>query len=526
MKRYDIIVVGAGPAGLSAATEAAKRGADVAVFDENERPGGQLFKQIHKFFGSKEHRAKERGFRIGEQLLSEAKEAGVHVHLNATVMGLYDKKEIMVDENGANEHYKADAVILACGARENFIPFKGWTLPGVMGAGAAQTMVNLHGVKPGNRVLIVGSGNVGLVVSYQLMQAGMEVVALVDAAKRVGGYGVHAAKITRMGVPILTGHTIVEAKGTDCVESAVISEVDDRFRPISGTEQELDVDVVCVAVGLLPMAELSAMIGCETEDRGGTKPVVNEYYESSKEGIFVAGDNAGIEEASSAMITGAMAGLSALHYLGYIEDDVYEAEFTVRKESLAKLHEGMFAPSNRGRMDFTVTDEGYPFSRNLLTKGYLTDEEVSSYPGVPIGVKGIHPVIECAQNIPCNPCQTACKFGCIAVGETITNLPCVSAEAKCTGCGMCVASCSGLAIFLVDEDVDGVHAEITLPYEFLPYPEIGDKGVALGRDGQVLCEAEVTKFRITKAMDKTGLLTMSVPKEFAMKARFFRKQEE
>ena len=95
--------------------------------------------------------------------------------------------------NGETVHYKADAIIVATGARENMIPFKGWTLPGVMGAGAAQTLMNLHGVQPGKNILIVGSGNAGLVVGYQLMQAGMNLVAIIDAAPRVGGYGVHAS---------------------------------------------------------------------------------------------------------------------------------------------------------------------------------------------------------------------------------------------------------------------------------------------------------------------------------------------
>lgn len=151
MKRYDLIVVGAGPAGLSAAIEAAKYGLKTVVFDENARPGGQLFKQVHKFFGSKEHKAKIRGFKIGEQLLADAEKAGVEVHLNATVSGLFDCKEITVIENEAMHHYKADAIILATGARENMIPFEGWTKPGVIGAGAAQTMMNLHGVQPGSR---------------------------------------------------------------------------------------------------------------------------------------------------------------------------------------------------------------------------------------------------------------------------------------------------------------------------------------------------------------------------------------
>ena len=172
MKRYDLIVVGAGPSGLSAAIEAAKRGLKVVVFDENEKPGGQLFKQIHKFFGSKEHRAKVRGFVIGQQLLAEADQAGVEVELNATVIGLYQDKEIVVKQGDGVRHVKGDAIIIATGAAENMVTFPGWTLPGVIGAGAAQTMMNLHGVLPGKRVLMLGSGNVGLVVSFQLMQCG------------------------------------------------------------------------------------------------------------------------------------------------------------------------------------------------------------------------------------------------------------------------------------------------------------------------------------------------------------------
>jgi NADPH-dependent 2,4-dienoyl-CoA reductase/sulfur reductase-like enzyme len=172
MKRYDVIIVGAGPSGLSAAIEAAGRGLKVAVFDENEKPGGQLFKQIHKFFGSKKHRAKIRGFRIGEELLSEAAQKGVEVILNATVTGLYQDKEIVVRIGDEVSHYKGDTVIVATGAAENMVTFPGWTLPGVIGAGAAQTMMNLHGIQPGKKILMLGSGNVGLVVSFQLLQAG------------------------------------------------------------------------------------------------------------------------------------------------------------------------------------------------------------------------------------------------------------------------------------------------------------------------------------------------------------------
>ena len=149
---------------------------------------------------------------------------------------------------------------------------------------------------------------------------------------------------------------------------------------------------------------------------------------------------------------------------------------------------------------------------------------MEKYPGV-TRRKGIHPVIECSQNIPCNPCQDACAKGCIQVGKKITSLPVVDGEHPCIGCGMCVASCSGQAIFLLNEDYDETSATVTLPWEFLPAPEKGAKGTALGRNGEPVCEAEVLEVKTAKAFDQTRLLTMRIPKEYAMKARFFRAAE-
>lgn len=269
MKRYEVIVIGAGPAGLSAAIEAASHGMQVVVFDENARPGGQLFKQIHKFFGSKEHKAKERGFHIGEKLLKEAQALGVEVVLQATVLGIFDGKEISVMIKDRLEHYRANDLIIATGASENSVPFPGWTLPGVIGAGAAQTMMNIHGLKPGNRVLMVGSGNVGLVVGYQLLQAGCQLAAVIDVTSRIGGYGVHAAKVARTGVPFLMSHTIKEACGTTRVEGATIIQVDGHWQPVPGSEKHLEVDTICLAVGLSPMSQLARMSHCWMENNSG-----------------------------------------------------------------------------------------------------------------------------------------------------------------------------------------------------------------------------------------------------------------
>lgn len=520
-KRYDLIVVGAGPAGLSAAIEAAKNGLKPIVFDENAKPGGQLFKQIHKFFGSKEHKAKIRGFNIGEELLKEAAENGVEVVLNATVVGLYGEKEVTVRIGEEIKHFKGDSILVATGASENMVTFKGWTTPGVIGAGAAQTMMNLHHIMPGKRVLMLGSGNVGLVVSYQLMQAGCEVVALVDAAPRIGGYGVHAAKIARCGVPFYLSHTIVEVKGTNAVESVTIASVDDKFQFIPGTEKTFDVDTVCVAVGLSPMSQLLKQAGCKMKDTpGGYIPECDPLGATSVPGIYAAGDVAGIEEASSAMIEGRISGAVIANYLGYLEEDALKERIAELEKALDSLRKGMFAPENRGKL-VTKTEEGIDTSMSLLEKGYVADDEIERYPGV-TKTKGIHPVIECTQNIPCNPCQDACPKGCISIGKNITSLPVVKGDVKCIGCGMCVASCSGQAIFLIEDDIGDGFGTVTLPYEFLPLPEIGATGIALGRDGKPVCKAEVLNIRSSKAFDHTNLLTMKVPADMVMKARFFK----
>lgn len=523
MKRYDLIVVGAGPAGLSAAIEAAKRGLHVIVFDENARPGGQLIKQVHKFFGSKEHRARVRGFTIGKQLLDEARALQVEVFLEATVVGLYLDKEVVVKIGGEVRHVKGDSVIVATGASENVVPFEGWTLPGVMGAGAAQTMMNLHGIKPGSRVLMLGSGNVGLVVGYQLLQVGCEVVALVDAAPSVGGYGVHAAKIARCGVPFYLSHTITRAYGEDCVSGVQIARVGTNFNPIAGTETEFEVDTICMAVGLTPMSQLLKMAGCRMEEnpaKGGQVPVCDAYGETSVRGIFVAGDVAGIEEASSAMISGRMAGLAAAHHLGWVETG-FDEELQTLKAALDGLHQGMFAPGRKGK-PIEKTDEGVSVSQNLLHCGYVAQEEIMQYPGVKKLQKGPRPVIECTQNIPCNPCQDVCPKRCIRVGKNITALPQLDAQSQCIGCGLCVASCPGQAIFLVNDEYEDGYASVTLPYEFLPLPEKGARGMAYDRSGNAVCEAEVVDVKQIAAFDRTALVTMKVPKGMSMQARFFK----
>ena len=355
MIKRQLVVIGGGPSGLTAAIEAAKAGVEVLLLDANKKAGGQLFKQIHKFFGSSAHRAGVRGIDIGKELLAEAEQYGVEVWLDSVAIGLFEEKKIAVEIGDDASEKKvvtilAEKIIIACGASENVVRFKGWTMPGVIGAGAAQTMVNVNRVLPGKKVLMIGSGNVGLIVSYQLMQGGADVVALVEAAPKIGGYAVHASKIARAGVPIYTRHTVLEVFGGDRVKGAVICEVDEKWQPVPGSEKVYEVDAVAIAAGLKPLTELAVMHGCKTEFDpvlGGWVPLHDENMESTSPGIYVVGDITGVEEANTALEEGRLAGVAAAEKFGKITP---EDAAKIKRDIWERLNGLRFGPHGEVRM--------------------------------------------------------------------------------------------------------------------------------------------------------------------------------
>jgi len=329
VKITDVLIVGGGPAGLCAAASAASIGANVVIIDENEVFGGQLVKQTHKFFGFEKQFAGTRGINIKDKLINDVKSSDkIEVINDATVMGYYTEDGVVTYVK--NEDFykiKAKKVIFATGASEKMIPFPKNDLPGIYGAGGVQTLMNVYGIVPGNNVIMIGAGNIGLIVSYQLLQAGVNVQGIVEAMPRIGGYLVHASKIRRAGVPIYTSHTIKEAYGKDCVEGAIIWELDDKWKPIPGTEKDIKADNICLAVGLSPSSELLWQAGCEMRfvpELGGYVPLRNKHLQTSIKEIYIAGDAAGVEEASSAMVEGQLAGCSAAKDLGLGEGKVDE----------------------------------------------------------------------------------------------------------------------------------------------------------------------------------------------------------
>lgn len=354
----DVLIVGAGPAGLSAALESTIQGASVLLIDENQCVGGQLIKQTHKFFGSKQERAGTRGIDIAKVLENDLQrfqdEGKITLMTDATVIGYYESDTThrfgvvqRCDYQSILYDIRCDATILACGAMENMLLFPGNDLPGVYGAGAVQTLMNVYGVKPGERVLMVGAGNVGLIVSYQLLQAGIIVDRVVEAAPVIGGYNVHAAKLRRCGVPILTSHSIKEVHGDDKVEGAVIVRLDEHWKPIKNSEEYIKCDTICLAVGLTPSTRLLSQIGARFEfipEAGGYVALHDDTMQTSVKGIYVAGDASGIEEASTAMIEGKIAGLAAAIQLGRSKNKKLLTEY---HKELRQLRAGPFGEKPR-----------------------------------------------------------------------------------------------------------------------------------------------------------------------------------
>ena len=345
IKEAEILVIGGGPAGLCAARAAASLGAHVLLCERDDTPGGQLVKQTHKFFGSEKQYAGDRGIHIGRALVDEvAGNPNIEVMTEATVLGVYEDGIVTVLHD--NQHIKIHPkkIIAATGAAEKFLAFPGNDLPGIYGAGAVQTLMNVAGVKPAEKVVMVGAGNIGLIVSYQLMQAGVQVAAVIEAAPNIGGYLVHASKIRRADVPILTRHTIKEAYGREKLEGVVICQLDENWQQIPGTEQDIPCDTLCLAVGLTPLSELCWQAGCQMafiRELSGHVPIVDENLETTVPGIYTAGDVSGIEEASSAMVEGRLAGYAAAQSLGY---DPERAE-ALKQDARAELSELRSGPS-------------------------------------------------------------------------------------------------------------------------------------------------------------------------------------
>jgi NADPH-dependent 2,4-dienoyl-CoA reductase/sulfur reductase-like enzyme/Fe-S-cluster-containing hydrogenase component 2/bacterioferritin-associated ferredoxin len=469
---YEVLIIGGGPAGLSAAIQLGKNNIKTLLVDDKSELGGKLVLQTHKFFGSVEDSyAGTRGNDIGKMLAEKVmQDEKIDVWINSTALYVFKDKKVGIIKDGVYKVVKPKIILNAAGAREKFLRFKGNTLSGVYGAGAFQTLVNRDLVKPTERLFIVGGGNVGLIAGYHALQAGIEVVGLVEAMPRCGGYKVHADKLKRLGVPIYTSHTVLKANGQEAVESVTISEINDKFQPLAGTEKTFECDTVLIAVGLESVSEFA-----QEAEAAGIK-------------VFAAGDALAIAEASSAMFNGKIVGLKIAKEIGSGVKDIPASWY--EKAEILK--------SEPGRMDSVL---------------------------IPSGNEGVMPIIHCVQEIPCNPCSTICPTNSINMeGDPIMGLP--EFGGKCIGCGKCVAICPGLAITLVDFRKDADFPLVTLPYEvFNHVVEIGDLIECVDIDGNILGKFPVKSVLNVKSNNRTQLIKVKVPAKISKKIVSFTIQE-
>lgn len=457
--KIPVLIIGGGPAGMSAAIELGKMGVKCIICDDKQVLGGKLSLQTHNFFGSiRDCFAGSRGMDIGDNLSEEIeKQNTIEVWVNSPVVGVFSDKIVGIVKNGKYVLVKPEKLLITTGAREKTLAFPGCDLPGVYGAGAFQTLVNRDLIKPTDKLFIVGGGNVGLIGAYHALQAGIEVIGIVEALPYVGGYKVHLDKIKRLGIPVYTSHTVLRAEGKDHLERVIIAQIDDKFRPIKGTESVFEADTLLIAVGLAPVDEIKQ----QAEQFGIT--------------TYSAGDASVIAEASAAMISGRMAAREIL------VDMNYDVEIPPEWEELIGIL--------RGRPG-----------------------EVKGLFDIPKN-KDVYPVIRCAQEIPCNPCTEACVLQSIKIKEqNMMGRP--QFDGDCLGCTRCVSICPGLAITLVDKKYDKTKktARVIVPWEM---PEgaikIGQTVTTTGMEGEVIGKGKIIGMKKSEWQNRRTLVSLEVP---------------
>jgi NADPH-dependent 2,4-dienoyl-CoA reductase/sulfur reductase-like enzyme len=365
MDSTELAVIGAGPAGLTAAITAARAGVRVTLLDEYGRPGGQYLKGPSRAAPFMCATVTERK---GRALLHELNGLDIDLRLATLVWGI-EGQRLALHSSGGLGWLEAKVAIVATGARELVLPFPGWTLPSIMTLGGAQVLVKEHGVLPGRRALLAGSGPLLLPVASDLAQQGVEVVAVLEASHprqwarhipaawgnwdRVREAWHYVRSLRRARVPYRLGWTVVRALGEAEIEAAVVARLDRQGHPIPGSEEMVEADALCLGFGLVPNIELTQLAGCAHDfdpARGGWVPRVDERLETAVSGLFAAGEAVGIGGAGAAMLQGRVVGLAAAHRLEHIREEELTQELAVmapfrrRLERFGAMLSSLFTP--------------------------------------------------------------------------------------------------------------------------------------------------------------------------------------
>lgn len=431
--KTTVAIIGAGPAGLAVREELNKAGVDNIVIDNNSHIGGQFLMQTHQFFFfEKEKRfGGMRGFDIANMLAGESSEG---IMLDSVVWDIFENKRLAVKNMVTDEQFYIDCeeLVIATGAVPFMPAFKNDDVPGVYTAAVVQRMMNTDFTLLGKKILTIGAGNIGYLTSYQAMQAGATVKAIVEAQPFEGGFPVQANRVRRLGIPIITGHTLLEAIPNEDhtgVIGAIIAKCE-NFKPIPGTEQRIDdIDCINICTGLIPDNQLLT--------KGDA------VFGRRCHGV---GDAIRIGEGTSAVLRGKQCAYEIMQSLGkrinYNEYLTVSKEYIDSQQHPERIRETPLLPS-RERMD---------------ERGFV--------------------VLDCLYGFACNPCSFACKYGAITKSSTST-VPHID-YSKCIGCMECVYQCPGLAIF----GYNLKRSQLYLPFEY--FAEQGEDVYLIDNNGRKL----------------------------------------
>ena len=350
----EVLIVGAGPAGLEAALAARRAGAEVMLIDERSSLGGQYFKQLSSAYTTEDQRAPDRQMQWGRELASEVRDSGVTIRRETLVWGAFQESGADIIQIGIKHQNQASllrpkALIVATGATERPYPVPGWTLPGVMTTGGLQTLLRCYRSAPPGPIVVAGHGPLNLQIAAELMSAGASVAAVVESGRPFSLSGlVHGAKaayrgpkliaegikylwmLRRKGVPIIYGHAIAAIHGKDVVESVELALVNDDGS-LGESRRTIIASAVGLGYGFLPQAEITRLLGVahnwDGADSGWISAVREDDGSCSVPSVFVAGEAGGFGGAHIAMAQGHLAGLAAARYCGHEATDAKEPQW-------------------------------------------------------------------------------------------------------------------------------------------------------------------------------------------------------
>ena len=339
-KNYNVVIIGSGFSGIAAANQLAGNGLSILMIDENFHIGGQLLRKIPEKLGTNKKYKPDYVKKIGNRFIDNIKNGDIEIVNNSSVIGVYNNNELLIekDKNSVNS-VNFEVILFAPGARERYLPFKGWTLPGVFSAGMSQVLMKSSGVLPSRDVVVGGSGLFLFSAAYEFLKNGAKVHSVIESTgisgkikmlpvllhnlSKVSEGARYVGKIWTSFVPIRFNRRIVEARGNGSLQEIVVGKTDRNGKIITGKEKIIKTGGFAYSYGFVPNVELPVLAGCGVrydKNMGGWIAEVNENMETSVNGVFCAGEVTGVGGALKSVNEGETASISILEHFDKADD--------------------------------------------------------------------------------------------------------------------------------------------------------------------------------------------------------------